>query len=69
MEEGRVPCLWILGEKDNYISHTAVREGISLPPGTQVVFLKNSGHIGFVEEEEEALKIFKEFLRSTVLRA
>jgi pimeloyl-ACP methyl ester carboxylesterase len=69
IEEGRVPFLWILGEKDNYIAHTTVTQGISFPRDSQVIYLKNSGHMGFVEEEEEALKIFRGFLRSKVLRA
>jgi pimeloyl-ACP methyl ester carboxylesterase len=61
VEEGRVPFLWILGEKDNYISHTTVLKGIALPPGTVVIYLRNSGHMGFVEEEEEALKALRDF--------
>lgn len=63
MEEGRVPCLWILGEKDNYISHTAVTSGISLPATAHIAYLKNSGHMGFVEEEPEALRIIREFAK------
>lgn len=61
MEEGRVPCLWILGTRDNYIDFEKVRSGIKLPPNAELAVLENSGHIGFIEEEDRSLKILSDF--------
>jgi pimeloyl-ACP methyl ester carboxylesterase len=62
MEEGRVPCLWILGLMDNYIPSDAIREKVSLPANAEVVILKNSGHLGFIEEEDRTVEIITEFV-------
>ncbi len=63
MEEGRVPCLWILGLMDNYIPCHLIQEKVSLPANAKVVILKNSGHLGFIEEEDLSVKVLIEFLR------
>jgi pimeloyl-ACP methyl ester carboxylesterase len=62
MEEGRVPCLWILGLLDNYIPAEAIQQKVHLPANADVVILKNSGHLGFIEEEELAAEIVTEFV-------
>ena len=64
MESGRVPCLWILGSMDNYIPCDLVQSKVNLPPNARVVILKNSGHLGFVEEEERAVEVITEFVKS-----
>jgi pimeloyl-ACP methyl ester carboxylesterase len=64
MEEGRVPLLWILGAKDNYISCEIIQKRVRLPSNARLVVLKNSGHMGFVEEEENSLKAIIEFVNS-----
>jgi pimeloyl-ACP methyl ester carboxylesterase len=61
MEQGRVPCLWILGAMDNYINCEQIRTRVRLPANAEVVVLKNSGHMGFIEEEEQSIKILDEF--------
>jgi pimeloyl-ACP methyl ester carboxylesterase len=63
MEEGRVPCLWILGSMDNYIPCDLIQTQVNLPPNARVVILKNSGHLGFVEEEELSVKVVSNFVR------
>jgi pimeloyl-ACP methyl ester carboxylesterase len=63
MEEGRVPCLWILGRMDNYIPCYAILKRVNLPANAELVILENSGHLGFVEEEEKSLKILTDFVR------
>lgn len=63
MEEGKVPCLWILGKKDKYISSDTVLSRVMLPPNAQVVLLENSGHLGFIEEEDKSLEILSNFVR------
>ena len=52
MEEGRVPCLWILGAMDNYIPCEIIQKRVNLPSNASVVVLHNSGHMGFIEEED-----------------
>ncbi|MCJ7449298.1 MAG: alpha/beta hydrolase [Bacteroidales bacterium] len=63
MEEGKVPCLWILGAKDNYIDCEQVQAKVRLPLNAKVVILENSGHLGFIEEEELSLKVLTEFIK------
>jgi pimeloyl-ACP methyl ester carboxylesterase len=62
MEEGRVPCLWILGSMDNYIPCDAIQKRVTLPANATLVVLEKSGHLGFIEEEENSLKIMTEFI-------
>lgn len=62
MEEGRVPCLWILGLMDNYIQCDLIRSRVKLPHNAEVAILQNSGHLGFIEELHESVKILKKFI-------
>lgn len=63
MEAGRIPCLWILGAMDNYINCEQIQTKVRLPGNAEVHILKNSGHMGFIEEEELALKILGSFVQ------
>jgi len=65
LEEGRVPLLWILGSGDNYIPADTV-EKANLPSNAEVVVLKNSGHLGFIEEEEESLNLIMDFVENNI---
>jgi pimeloyl-ACP methyl ester carboxylesterase len=60
MEEGRVPCLWILGTMDSYIP-VEVTSKVKLPLNAELKILKESGHLGFIEQEEESVKVFTAF--------
>jgi pimeloyl-ACP methyl ester carboxylesterase len=62
MEEGRVPCLWILGAMDNYIPCEVIQTRVNLPSNATVVVLHNSGHMGFIEEEDKSVEVFTEFV-------
>jgi hypothetical protein len=62
MESGKVPCLWILGVMDNYIPCDFIQKQVHLPANAKVMMLRNSGHMGFVEEEELSVKIVSEFV-------
>ena len=62
MEEGKVPCLWILGAMDNYIPCEQIQTRVKLPLNAKIVVLKKSGHMGFIEEEEISLKAITEFV-------
>ncbi|MCX6329155.1 MAG: alpha/beta hydrolase, partial [Bacteroidia bacterium] len=63
MESGKVPCLWILGSMDNYINCKQIQAKVKLPANARVVILRNSGHLGFIEEEEKSMKVITEFIR------
>jgi pimeloyl-ACP methyl ester carboxylesterase len=63
MERGTVPCLWILGKMDNYIDCEIIQTKVKLPSSAEVVILKNSGHLGFIEEEDLSVKILGSFAK------
>lgn len=62
MEKGKVPCLWILGKLDNYISCETVLNKVVLPANARVVVLDKSGHMGFIEEEDLSVSIVEDFM-------
>ncbi len=62
LEEPPLPGLWILGEKDQYIPYGKMVSEIKPAESIQVVSLKNSGHMGFIEEKEASLGIMSRFL-------
>ena len=64
MEKGRVSCLWILGSMDNYIPYEFIQTMVNLPANARVVVLKNSGLMGFIEEEKLAVKVVSNFVNS-----
>ena len=62
LESGRVPCLWILGTMDNYIDYMQAQKNVKLPVNAKVVILKDSGHIGFIEEEDKSVDVITSFV-------
>jgi len=66
VEEGRVPFLWILGTMDNYIPCDLIQSRVNLPSNAKVVILKNSGHLGFIEEEDLSVTIVSDFIFSEI---
>jgi homoserine acetyltransferase len=68
MEACRVPCLWILGTMDNYINYESVLSGVHLTQNAKVVMLKNSGHMGFIEEEDLTMKVITDFVNNLIIK-
>lgn len=66
MEAGKVPCLWILGRMDNYISCDEILPKVNLPANARVVVLEKSGHMGFIEEESRSVQILTDFIKGIV---
>lgn len=64
VEKGRIPFLWILGALDNYINCETIQQKVKLPANSEVVILNNSGHMGFIEEEENSLFAVGKFVDS-----
>jgi pimeloyl-ACP methyl ester carboxylesterase len=62
MEKGVIPCLWILGSMDNYIPCEDVQKKVKLPENAELVILRNSGHLGFIEEEDKAIEAISDFI-------
>ena len=62
MEEGKIPLLWILGAMDNYINCEQIQGRVTLPGNAELCILPDSGHMGFIEEEEQSLKAMAEFV-------
>jgi pimeloyl-ACP methyl ester carboxylesterase len=63
VEEGKVPFLWILGALDNHINCGLIQQKVKLPVNSEVVILNNSGHMGFIEEEDMSLKAVEDFAK------
>jgi pimeloyl-ACP methyl ester carboxylesterase len=61
LESSEKPFLWILGEKDNYINCREVLQGVILPGNAKSIVLENSGHLGFIEEEDRTVKLLTDF--------
>jgi len=49
---------------DNYIPCDFIQSKVNLPSNAEVVILNNSGHMGFVEEEDLSSKILVDFINS-----
>ena len=64
LRETKVPVLFILGRKDSYIPVEAAETMVTEHPEAQVVWLENSGHMGFLEEPETTAQAILGFLRS-----
>ena len=54
----KVPFLYIEGLKDNFIPPAAITSD-DMPKIRKILSLKNSGHMGFIEEREKVSNFFK----------
>lgn len=64
LENARVPCLNIIGKKDNYIPFEEVSMKTVLPDGSERLILEQSGHMGFIEEAQVAYEGITQFLNN-----
>lgn len=63
LQESEVPLMLIFGRHDDYISIERAEESISTLPKAEVIWLENSGHMGFIEEPETTAQHLLEFSR------
>jgi len=56
LKEASVPILYVAGKKDYYIPYEVAEQHFNLSPNQDILILENSGHMGFIEEKEEALE-------------
>jgi pimeloyl-ACP methyl ester carboxylesterase len=62
LRQSTVRQLFIMGKCDGYIPVEAAEAFIALNPQAEVVWLENSGHMGFIEEPEACAKALVEFV-------
>ncbi len=60
-----VPQLFILGRKDGYISVETAEAMVAAHPQARVVWLAESGHMGFLEEPEAVATAILDFVAAT----
>jgi pimeloyl-ACP methyl ester carboxylesterase len=58
------PALLIWGKRDNYISEDVFTKLVELAPHASIIVLKNSGHMGFIEEPDLVFSGILNFLSS-----
>ena len=59
--DGSLPLMLIGGEKDNYIPMEVFEKLVQMAPHASILRLKESGHMGFIEEPELSSKALIEF--------
>jgi pimeloyl-ACP methyl ester carboxylesterase len=64
LKNAKVPCLNLIGRKDNYIDFEEVSLKTELPAGSMKRVLEESGHMGFIEEPEKSAAGIYQFLNS-----
>ena len=57
------PILFVLGRKDGYITADIAEKMVAEHPEAKVVWLDNSGHMGFIEEPQPCANAILEFVR------
>lgn len=62
LRKSTVRQLFILGKKDGYIPLERAEEMVANHPQARVVWLENSGHMGFLEEPEKTAQALLDFV-------
>lgn len=65
LRQTKVPVLFILGRKDNYIPVEVAEKMVAGHPEAKIVWLENSGHMGFLEEPEKTAEALLDFVKTT----
>jgi pimeloyl-ACP methyl ester carboxylesterase len=67
LSDSTLPLLLIGGEKDNYIPMEVFSRLAQLAPHASLLRLKESGHMGFIEEADLSAETLLEFSRSVIV--
>ena len=59
----QIPFLYIASKNDNYIDFKTVVLKIKMPLNSELHILEDSGHMGFIEEKNEAINIIDQFIK------
>ncbi len=65
LKEAAVPVLFILGQHDNAIPFEDGLKQVNLPEISYIHVLRQSGHMGMLEETEKSNSILQDFLAAT----
>ncbi|MCX8020773.1 MAG: alpha/beta hydrolase [Chitinophagaceae bacterium] len=65
----KAPVLFVVGIYDTVVSPADAEDQARLPEKSYIYHLQNSGHMGMLEEPEEAKRIIKEFLEKNDRRS
>ena len=66
IEDDEVPLLLIAGKKDNYLHYEVMERMYDMASMAELAELENSGHMGFVEEEDKALQTLDFFFTNSM---
>lgn len=66
LEKTSKPVLFFVGKKDNYIPEEKILKIAEKVKIKTIVFLQNSGHMGFIEEQEKATQEVSKFIITSV---
>lgn len=58
-----IPALWLLGKQDQYINYQSIMDRLPENHSVRIKTLEKSGHMGFVEEPEQAAEILNDFIK------
>ena len=64
LQQSPVRQMFILGKKDNYIPMEKAEAMVAAHPQAEVVWLENSGHMGFFEEPEATAEAILKFVKN-----
>lgn len=64
LRQTKVPVLFILGRKDNYIPLEVAEKMVADHPEARVVWLEHAGHMGFLEEPEATAQALLDFVKN-----
>ena len=64
LKQGGIPGLLIAGRHDNLIPGSVIDRMMAGSQHLTLSELQNSGHMGFVEEREESIKVLRDFLKT-----
>jgi len=64
LKQTKLPFLFILGKDDNYLPFEDLYNKTEMPENGSFLVLEHSGHMGFIEEKEEALNGIISFLKN-----
>lgn len=62
LRRSKAPLLFIFGKKDDYIPLTTAEKLAAEHPEAKVVWLENSGHMGFLEEPQATAQAILDFV-------
>lgn len=66
LKNSTIPFLYLAGKMDNYINIYTIVPQIEQPEISKICVLQNSGHMGFIEEKENALLCVEQFINQII---